>query len=103
MIFCVKIQWKYALRDYSHTIPISLAADIDSALAELDAIEFDSIVQSPNQFYPRRKYFVIGSAVYYRNLLVGSHSSREDQKLLSTLQSAVMLVEGETCRLFGSI
>ena len=79
-----------------------MSADIDSALAEIDAIEFDSIVQTPNQFYPRRKYFVIGSAVYYRGLLIGSHSSREDQKLLSTIQSAKILLENETCK-FGSI
>ena len=72
-----------------------MSADIDSALAEIDAIEFDSIVQTPNQFYPRRKYFVIGSAVYYRGLLIGSHSSREDQKLLSTIQSAKILLENE--------
>ena len=43
------MQWKYALRDYSHTIPVFLTADIDSALAEIDAIEFDNCVQMPNQ------------------------------------------------------
>ena len=83
------VQWKHALRDYSHTVPIYVTADIDSALAEIDAIEFDSLTgiqAASDQIYPRRKYLVVGSAVYYRGLLVGSHATRQDQRLLSVLQ-----------------
>ena len=93
------VQWKHALRDYSHTVPIYVTADIDSALAEIDAIEFDSLMGmqgSTGQIYPRRKYFVVGSAVYYRGLLVGSHATRQDQRLLSALEAALVLQNNET-------
>lgn len=93
------IQWKHALRDYSHTVPIYVSADIDSALAEIDAIEFDALINhggSQGQIYPRRKYFVVGSAVFYRGLLVGSHATRQDQRLLSALEAALMLQANET-------
>ena len=80
-------------------MPIYVTADIDSALAEIDAIEFDSLMgiqSSTGQIYPRRKYFVVGSAVYYRGLLVGSHATRQDQRLLSALEAALVLQNNET-------
>ena len=51
---------------------------------------------STGQIYPRRKYFVIGSAVYYRGLLIGSHAMRQDQRLLSALEAALILQNNET-------
>ena len=88
------VQWKHALRDYSHTVPIYVTADIDSALAEIDAIEFDSLTgiqAGSGQIYPRRKYLVVGSAVYYRGLLIGSHATRQDQRLLSVLLESLRI------------
>ena len=34
--------WRYSLRDYSNSVPVCLSVDLDAALAEIDAVEFDA-------------------------------------------------------------
>ena len=34
--------WRYILRDYSNSVPVCLSVDLDAALAEIDAVEFDA-------------------------------------------------------------
>lgn len=70
--------------------------DLDAALAEIDAVEFDSS-SSTEQYYPRRKYFVLGSCCFYRGLLVASHANREEQKLISMLYTAIPMIHNEIC------
>ncbi len=76
---------------------VDIHVDLDAALAEIDAVEFDSISTS-DQFYPRRKYFVIGSCCFLNNLLVRSHASRVEQRLISIAHSIVRLERDEICK-----
>ena len=102
-LFNIKItdflyQVKYITRTQkvkNHLVDIHV--DIDAALAEIDAVEFDSISTS-DHFYPRRKYFVIGSCCFLNNLLVRSHASRVEQRLISIAQSIVRLDRDEICK-----
>ena len=111
--------WRYSLRDYSNSVPVCLSVDLDAALAEIDAVEFDasrivtnfrflgpfltfsafvkSFLSSTEQYYPRRKYIVLGSCCFYRGLLVASHASKEEQKLISMVHTVVPLQHNEIC------
>ena len=99
-------------------MPVCLSVDLDAALAEIDAVEFDasrivtnfrflfflhfhvlvkSFSSSTEQYYPRRKYIVLGSCCFYRGLLVASHASKEEQKLISMVHTIVPLQHNEIC------
>lgn len=86
--------WPFQYKDHGFSLPVEIHVDIDAALAEIDAVEFDSISTS-DHFYPRRKYFVIGSCCFLNNLLVRSHASRVEQRLISIAQSIVRLDRDE--------
>ena len=96
--FLYQVKFKTANQKVKKNHSVEIHVDIDAALAEIDAVEFDSISTS-DHFYPRRKYFVIGSCCFLNNLLVRSHASRVEQRLISIAQSIVRLDRDEICKL----
>jgi hypothetical protein len=77
---------------------VSLSIDLDAHLAEIDAVEFDAS-SSTDQYYPRRKFFVLGSSLFYRGLLIASHANREEQRLISMVYTVLPMTHNEICKL----